>query len=779
MKKTTQSAQCHNTAPRLTRRLVPLAIMALLVAAVLLGSANAALATDYYVDYSSGDDANAGTSAEAAWKHAPGDRAAKDKPAEVKLAPGDRVIFKGGVSYEGAITITASGTAEKPVIYDGNTAGQFGTGKAIIEGGVLLTDWKRCENAEQAKGNPRWADIFYVDVPKPIGTANLTYAEQPLTVAQDPNPSEAIFQEKPSDYYVVDGPMATNMPAKIYAESGTHTNSQRPLILMITPGNGSAVVSPVIGASVSVEVPEAITAKSVGISMQPNYTAPREVAFYGDGKELLVATIEKDKRGMQTFDLPQAATFKKFTIKILSVHGEVKNDWTAIVGIAAIDENGENKMQFQASTMLTDPKVLRQQDPTYYDGMKVAFHGGANAVIYLDVKKYDPEANRLHLGFYAGKQYKQTRYSLMNSVRLIDVPGEYSSGPAEDSKLVRIYLLPVKVVDGQPAEIRMSRRGNGFLLQQASHVTVQGFRILRQGNNSRTAGLSANGPAEGVIFRDCEVALLRGTGITTYKVDNVLVEDCYVHDCPGHTKGIVLRNGSNAVTRNCRLVRNTSTALDYYTVTGGSVVGCEVTDHRGMHANSLTFYLGCKDILIEGNKVARGNVALTFQQAENLIIRNNVFDGNGATTIVGIWPGQPLKNVQILNNTFIRSNHDVSWQTGLFTNSKNLEGLVVRNNIIDGLCGTPPFPKTAVFTHNLYTRLGPDRESKNFGPGEFFEPELDKIFVDAENGDFRLKPGSPAIGAGAPLDSVEADIDGKPRPKGKPLSIGAYEGAAE
>jgi len=48
------------------------------------------------------------------------------------------------------------------------------------------------------------------------------------------------------------------------------------------------------------------------------------------------------------------------------------------------------------------------------------------------------------------------------------------------------------------------------------------------------------------------------------------------------------------------------------------------------------------------------------------------------------------------------------------------------------------------------------------------------IFVDPENGDFRLKPGSPAVGGAVPLPEVTTDLEGKPRDPNRP-SIGAFE----
>ncbi len=50
-------------------------------------------------------------------------------------------------------------------------------------------------------------------------------------------------------------------------------------------------------------------------------------------------------------------------------------------------------------------------------------------------------------------------------------------------------------------------------------------------------------------------------------------------------------------------------------------------------------------------------------------------------------------------------------------------------------------------------------------------------FVDAANGDFRLKPGSCAVDNGATIGAVKFDFDGTPRPQGKSkrYDIGAFE----
>jgi len=88
----------------------------------------------YYVDYDSGSDRNAGTSPGTAWRHVPGDPSATGVPANITLAAGDTVVFRGGVVYNGTIVVPWSGEPGRPITYDGNTAGSFGTGRAIVDG---------------------------------------------------------------------------------------------------------------------------------------------------------------------------------------------------------------------------------------------------------------------------------------------------------------------------------------------------------------------------------------------------------------------------------------------------------------------------------------------------------------------------------------------------------------------------------------------------------------------------------------------------------------------
>ncbi len=92
--------------------------------------------SNYFIDYSAGSDTNAGTSTSTAWKHCPGDPAATNLPSTITLVAGDVITFKGGVSYVfgGAtgMVFKWSGAIGAPIIYDGNSAGTWGVGKAIL-----------------------------------------------------------------------------------------------------------------------------------------------------------------------------------------------------------------------------------------------------------------------------------------------------------------------------------------------------------------------------------------------------------------------------------------------------------------------------------------------------------------------------------------------------------------------------------------------------------------------------------------------------------------------
>ncbi len=134
---TPESESTRDPPPRI-RHPVTLSLAIFLMACV------NAFGTSYYVDYSSGTDGNSGTSTSSPWQHCPGDPSATGNATATVLNPGDTVYFKGGVTYvltapyngyfsgTAGIGLNWSGAAGQPITYDGNSAGTWGTGRAIL-----------------------------------------------------------------------------------------------------------------------------------------------------------------------------------------------------------------------------------------------------------------------------------------------------------------------------------------------------------------------------------------------------------------------------------------------------------------------------------------------------------------------------------------------------------------------------------------------------------------------------------------------------------------------
>lgn len=125
----------------------------------------------------------------------------------------------------------------------------------------------------------------------------------------------------------------------------------------------------------------------------------------------------------------------------------------------------------------------------------------------------------------------------------------------------------------------------------------------------------------------------------------------------------------------------------------------------------------------------------------NKVYGNLVYNSYGA--------GVVLKgdNNQFYNNTIYKSHSYGIQVTG--------NNHVIKNNIVFGNSSNVSDRSSGtILANNLVT---------------------DPSFVDASNGNFRLKSGSPAIDKGLDIAEVTLDLDGVARPQGASVDIGAYE----
>ncbi len=606
-------------------------------------------AETYYIDYAGGNDTADGRSPRSAWKHAPGDNNATGTPATIGLAPGDTLIFKGGVTYRGSIRLTVSGAEGKPITLDGNTKGKFGKGAAILDGGQVIENWKRVENPEQVKGNPRWKDIFFADID--------------LDISSNFNHGEVVV----------------------------HREAPR------------------------------------------NKRAPWQRVILYDGERRLLPISQFPKPEDPFYpDLP--SDFRTTPDRM---------DVRAAEGI----------------TVITDEEYLTQEDENYFEGMFLGVHGGNNHTFFTRILRYDPNKHQLVFPEFKHSTYPTTQYALYNSVRLISEPGEWAIEPLEGGK-TRIYLLADRLVKGEPDNIGFPVFESGVSIENgASHLAVRGFLIQRYAGVGGGVSIkrSPEQRSRDITVSGCEIRFVSGhAGVGVGFADEVTVENCYIHQCPGWTTAIFLDRVNDYVVRNNRLDKNSGSGIRHYESKRGLIEDNVILNHYGMHSSTINVYEGCEDVLIQNNYMH--NVVTINRNAENITLRNNVIDSQGRNASnIALWTsgrtgGTEIHNVLIENNTLVNTNEQRDWSTSVFilTNdtTKLPEGLVIRNNILSRL--REPIP--AKIENNIFTR--PTDEAVMGEDGKIIT-DLDKLFRDPGNGDYRRKRGGPMMKVGADVLSPE------------------------
>jgi hypothetical protein len=604
-------------------------------ASMTLAGADRLSAATYYVDFDGGSDDQAGASPQAAFKHCPGDAEAAGKARAARLAPGDTVVFKGGVDYRGTVTVPFAGAAGKPITYLGDSGGTFGAGKAVIQGAEPVTGWRKVASAADVGGNPNWKSLYVaeIDARHTFFTFSLCQGDAILSCAQDPNPADAFYHDR----------LDTWLPREA----------------------GKVAVTP---------------------------------------------------------------------------------------------------------TTITDDAYFTQKDKDYFDGAYAAVWVRPSWNVYQRITGYDPASHTITFDKIASGLYENSRakYSLINSLKFLDRPGEYylDERGAAGGK-VRLFLWPPTVGREGPEGVTISARKYGFELQGASHVVIDGFRILQQGGD-RAAGIVKSGGGEtvGLVLRNNEIARVRtypnrSGAILMSGLKDSVIEWNYIHE-NAYCAGLMVTHFDDSVAQFNLLRKNGSTAVDFYNCHGSKLLRNIVRDHLGMHANGLTLYVGCTDVLVEGNEVYNGN-GLTTNEGERITVRNNLFDpGPSGANAMGLWRSEPLSKLTIVNNVCLGE---------IYIGNKGT-GWVFRNNVIGGFGGA--IQADALLDHNIYTTLGDAQRGRKLAEGEKLVADLKQLFADPAAQDYRPRPGGPLVDAGVDA-GVEKDFVDTPRPQGRAVDIGAYE----
>jgi len=318
--------------------------------------------------------------------------------------------------------------------------------------------------------------------------------------------------------------------------------------------------------------------------------------------------------------------------------------------------------------------------------------------------------------------------------------------------------------------------GDAIYLSSVDYATIDGFRIEDvNGGGIQHHDASATNPVYGLILRNNSILRSEDVGIYLSQVMDSLIENNEVADSGwGGTHCMYMANAGTGNT----------------TIRGNRLHGCV---KGGIHFNGDSSIGGdgiISGMIIENNIIYDNTTnGLNLDGVQDSIIQNNLIYNNSPNGIRAfqIDGEEGPKNLIIVNNTI---KQDYGWAVRLTAEEG---GNTVFNNILlveNGSAGSIAITDDdSSDFHSDYNividTFTPDRDATYLDLSQWQESGYDPhsllgnpgdLFVDYSNGDYHLKAGSPAIGAGvASFNGHQApatDLEGNGR---NSLSIGAYE----
>ena len=270
-----------------------------------------------------------------------------------------------------------------------------------------------------------------------------------------------------------------------------------------------------------------------------------------------------------------------------------------------------------------------------------------------------------------------------------------------------------------------------------------------------------------ITISNCTIHNFPGGGIATKGLDYFTVENCEIYNNGFYTvngnSGISIYQLSNfddhpGLEPNI-IIRNNKTYNNINYIPWSGSRDCNFTDGNGIIVDNLIKFSYDGRVLVENNlSYDNGGAGIQFFKSNNGVIRNNTLYKNGKqdgyANVRGYQSGEfsmyNSTNVKFYNNIVFPIPGKVAVTSGSVDATKVCENNLIASNANGG------------FSFNAATNI----------------LNQDPQFVDAANGDFRLKCTSPAKDAGTNRSgflSSTSDILGAIRPNGTKPDIGAYE----
>lgn len=297
---------------------------------------------------------------------------------------------------------------------------------------------------------------------------------------------------------------------------------------------------------------------------------------------------------------------------------------------------------------------------------------------------------------------------------------------------------------------------NVIRIQNTSYVTVDGFHIdcggTTQPYDYDYSGMAARGalatePMRGIVVRNMEITGCSPAGFYCSQCQGLVLTDNYIHDNVREAEG---GNGMGIYLSNA--------GTDDVTAIGNRF---EDNEGPGIHLNG--------DSSIGGDGVQTGH-----------LFERNTFIGNGQNGL----NMDGVQSVTFINNV-IADNRNHGIRGFQIDGAEGPANFVVINNTFVSNGGNPVKLTADGGGHVLFNNLMVDNvegglhimETTPQTSSNLLEASATGVLLDAPGRDFRLAPGSSAIGAGAASfggqSAPAADMDGNPR--GDPPDVGAFE----
>ncbi len=325
---------------------------------------------------------------------------------------------------------------------------------------------------------------------------------------------------------------------------------------------------------------------------------------------------------------------------------------------------------------------------------------------------------------------------------------------------------------------RNNKTRDGIDLEPGNHYWVlEGFNVNNADGSIQRAGIRVSG-SHNVIVRHNNVKRCKNWGIFTSFAENVQIQrNCCSESRSEH--GIYVSNSAdNPVVqgniswgnRGCGIHVNGDKTQGQDGIISNALVTGNVIHDNGKGGGSGINCDGVQNAWIENNLLYNNhaNGVSLFRidgggaSIDNTVVNNTIVMASDSRWAVNIKNGSTGNKVY--NNILLNANRS---NGSINMTADSLDGLLSDYNIVMNRFNPDDGDFSNITLAEWRTKTGQDKHS-TIAPGM-------RLFVDPASNDYHLLLTSPAVDAGIGGVSASRDIDGKPRPRGAAIDIGAYE----